>query len=162
MAERTNARLLKSREVQASVGSNPTPSAIWSSPLGPDGEVFSFEPRLRIKSQLKLVETCGHPRITRSGQNRHAEVDVLLPVRKEPEWGGLPRDRIHKEVVVVRHAIRRTDSTHNEVLTVRVPRGPGQRVSIIDRRARHRLEGPGTKAASTEPSGEKPPPHSNP
>jgi hypothetical protein len=27
MAERTNARLLKSREVQASVGSNPTPSA---------------------------------------------------------------------------------------------------------------------------------------
>ncbi len=27
MAERTNARFLKSREVQASVGSNPTPSA---------------------------------------------------------------------------------------------------------------------------------------
>ncbi len=27
MAERTNARLLKSREVRASVGSNPTPSA---------------------------------------------------------------------------------------------------------------------------------------
>jgi hypothetical protein len=32
MAERTNARLLKSREVQASVGSNPTPSAPCQKP----------------------------------------------------------------------------------------------------------------------------------
>jgi hypothetical protein len=30
MAERTNAQLLKSCEVQASVGSNPTPSAAWA------------------------------------------------------------------------------------------------------------------------------------
>jgi hypothetical protein len=35
MAERTNARLLKSREVQASVGSNPTPSALEVQVLGP-------------------------------------------------------------------------------------------------------------------------------
>src|ERR1700683_3433967 len=32
MAERTNAQLLKSCEVQASVGSNPTPSAKWPEP----------------------------------------------------------------------------------------------------------------------------------
>ena len=50
MAERTNAQLLKSCEVQASVGSNPTPSAPAMSRDIEDTEVLpgSFVPRERV------------------------------------------------------------------------------------------------------------------
>ena len=59
MAERTNARLLKSREVQASVGSNPTPSAQIESCL--------FKPTAAGPSAQKVISAVLFGRTARRG-----------------------------------------------------------------------------------------------
>ena len=63
MAERTNARLLKSREVQASVGSNPTPSAGKWHLLRLDEAAES----LSVASCRRLPGRCGVVAVPESG-----------------------------------------------------------------------------------------------